>query len=66
MDDGEFSEVLVDRDDDLRSVNGTVENLPITRILWPVGDGLNVVTGSREDIGGTSPDARVEEHLHRD
>lgn len=62
----EFSEVLVDRDDDLRTLKGAVENLPVARILWPFSDGFNVMTGSREDLGGASPDARVKEHLHTD
>lgn len=66
MNDCEFSEVLVDRDDDPRTLKAAVENLPIARILWPFSDDFNVMPGSREDIGGASPDARVEEHLHRD
>ena len=66
MNDGQLAKVLVDCDDDPRCVESAAEDFLVARILRPVGDGFDVKAGTREDSGGTSPDARVEEDLHSD
>jgi len=60
----EFSEVFVDRHDDLGGVKGAAEDVSIAWVFRPAGDGLDVMTSRRENSRGPSPDARVEEHLH--
>ena len=65
MHDRKFSKVLVDGDDHLRSLEGATQDLVIAWIPRPIGDRLNLVTSMCEDTGSSSPDASVEEYLHR-
>jgi hypothetical protein len=62
--DGELSKVFVERDDNLRSFESPRKDHLIAGIHRPVGDGFNVVSRVFQDAGSSSPDARVEEHLH--
>jgi len=66
MDNGKFPEVLVDRDDDLRSLKGTIQDFLVAGIVRPTGDCLHLVTRRRENSRSSSPDARVDEHLQCD
>jgi hypothetical protein len=60
-----FAEIFVDCDDDLRGVKRAAEDFSIAWILRG-GDRLDFMASHREHTRGSSPDTRVEEHLHRD
>ena len=60
----EFAEVLVERNDDLPLRMSPTQNLGIARILGPVTRPFSVVAGRCENSPRPAPDARVEQDPH--
>ena len=65
MDNRQLPEILVEGDEDPTLGVGRSQNLLVSRILEPTSRRDDIVTGSLQLSAGASPDACVEEDLHR-
>jgi hypothetical protein len=63
-DDGHFSEVLVEGDEDSGLGQSASEDLLVARVGGPIARPDHVVSGRPEPSDGAAPDARVEEESH--
>lgn len=65
VDDGEFAEVLVERDQDPYRFTCKRKNRGVARILFPGSRPHDIVPGLGELLDGTSLDAGIEEEPHQ-